>query len=214
MSLTNVGGEHLYRASVQLMAGLDACRNSPEACLALVKRLARTLGREPDGYPCLLKLLLIVAEHGSADERRLLSETLALGLRRGDLPSGAVSMWGGSSAWPSATSAFEGLSAAQLQMGHTASAAAPRRWLGPLEYLTAWRFQKTQHPPLEHAVYRRSMAMLIDLLDQDASCRKLYPAHLRRLVDEAVDGQFTRQTRQALMRLADTWESGSPASQT
>ncbi|MGY6555237.1 MAG: hypothetical protein ACXIUM_12040 [Wenzhouxiangella sp.] len=209
MRLQQIDGERLYCASAQLVAGLEACRSSPEAGLALVKRLARTLGREPDGYPCLLKLLLVVAEYGNAEERRLLAQTLALGLRRGDLPSGSVSLWGGSTAWPANVSASAGLSALELMMAQTT--VSPRRSLGPLEYLTAWRFQKTQHPPLEHAIYRRSMALLLDLLNQDASCRKLYPVHLRRVVDEAVDGQFTGQTRQALLRLADAWESESPA---
>ncbi len=202
-------GERLHRAATQLVAGLETCRDYPEARLALVKRLARSLGQGSDGYPVLLKLMLMVAELGTVSQRQLLAETLALGLRRGDLPAGAVSMWGSSGATPMPAASLDSLSVGQLQLGLAAAATPPQRWLGPLEYLTAWRFQKTQHAPLAAELYLRSMALLIDLMDLDPSCRALYPAHLRRLAEDAIDGQFTESTRDALRRLADSWESST-----
>lgn len=197
----------LVDASSRLLAALSACGDSGEAGLAVVNRLARKLGREPDGFAVFIKLLLIISASGTPEQQRQLARIFSLGLRRGDLPSGLVSLWGGSSLWPVGVP----VQAGHFQINQRSS--TPQRQLAPVEYLTAWHFQRTQQPQLDGELYATSLARLIELLNQDEECRTMYPRHLRQAAEDPAEGLFSRATRERLLTLAKGWEAGDPPEQ-
>jgi hypothetical protein len=82
-----------------------------ERGLAMLKTLNGRFG--DSRYPAFLKLLLIVAESKNTEAKRRLADAIALGLRRGDAPSGVLTSWGATRYW----SAREPLRAGMLPGG-------------------------------------------------------------------------------------------------
>jgi hypothetical protein len=172
-----------------------------EFCLAMLKQLNRRFGEH--GYPGFLKLLLIVAgsEHGIARQR--LADCLALGIRRGDAPSGVLTSWGATRFWSVQTPLHSGMLPGNI-MG-----LAPRRQLDPLEYLTVWFSQRTHRPYLGEFTYRDCLTKLLDLFSVSAVARLWYPRKIE--ADLAgIEGAFTRQTRRRLSLIAEGWKQGQP----
>lgn len=205
-------GPRWREAAARLVQALRRAEDD-EQRLALLLRLARGLGQTRSGvgngavgdygYPAFLKLLLIIGESANDQAQRQLADTLAMALRRMDLPSGSLTSWG-AGAMPTAT---QTASMAQLSGGYVST--APKRQLGPVEYLTVWYCQRTQRPYLGEDSFRRAMRDLIALLDRNQELRRLYPL---KLLAEAADGQegaFTRRTRDRLQALADAWQRGA-----
>ena len=118
-------------ADERLLATLRR-HSDPDFQVALLKRIARHLGDE--NYPVFLKLLCVVGESDDATAQHLLAESLRHAIQRDDLPSGTVTSWGVAEAWGHFPPA---------PMATWFSNAAPRRGLGPIEYLTAWYGQST-----------------------------------------------------------------------
>jgi hypothetical protein len=173
-----------------------------EFCLAVLKQLNRRFGEH--GYPGFLKLLLIVAgsEHGSARQR--LADCLALGVRRGDAPSGVLTSWGATRFWSSQTALHSGMLPGNI-LG-----VAPRRQLDPLEYLTVWFSQPTHRPYLGEITYRDCLTKLLDLFNASDVARLWYPRKIE--ADLAgIEGAFTRQTRRRLGLIAEGWKQGQAA---
>ncbi len=178
--------------------------------LALLKRLAKRFGEL--GYPGFLKLLLVIAESDDVQAQQQLADALALGLSRVDVPSGELTSWGGSSAWPALQSPeLQSLDAHTLS--HLADARAPRRQLGPIEYLTVWYCQRTQRPYLSEDAYREALAKLVALIDRNPQARELYPLRIESDIVNGREGSYTRQTRDRLLALAAAWRAGHDAEQ-
>lgn len=173
-----------------------------ELRLALLKRLNRRFGDH--GYPGFIKLLLIVAESEDPAAREQLAETIALGLRRGDAPSGVLTSWGATRFWDTPRPLHAGMLPGNLQ------GSAPRRLLDPLEYLTVWFCQRTHRPYLSAPGYQDSVTRLVELFNASPLARQVYPLKIE--ADLAgVEGAFTRQTRQRLATLAAAWKQGQTA---
>jgi hypothetical protein len=183
---------------------VQALEHNPdeELCLAVLKQLNRRLGDH--GYPGFIKLLLIVAECNNAAAQQRLADTLALGLRRGDTPSGVLTSWGATRFWSTRQPLPSG------RLPGNMLGVAPRRQLDPIEYLTVWFSQRTHRPYLGEGTYRSSLERLLDLFNRSADARLWYPMKIE--ADLAgIEGAFTRQTRQRLGMLADAWKQGQPA---
>jgi hypothetical protein len=191
-----------WRESAARLAQVLDSSADDELCLSVLKQLNRRFGDH--GHPGFLKLLLIVAESSNVRAQRRLADALALGLRRGDAPSGALTSWGATQFW----SMQQPLNAGMLP-GNLASI-APRRQLDPIEYLTAWFSQRTHRPYLGEATYRGCLERLLRLFDTSPLARQWYPLKIE--ADLAgIEGAFTRQTRQRLGTLVDAWKQGQPA---
>lgn len=174
-----------------------------ELCLAVLKQLCRRFGDQ--GYSGFLKLLLIIAESNHTQGQRRLADIFALGLRRGDAPSGVLTSWGATRFW----SAEEPLRAGMLP-GNLLGV-APRRQLDPLAYLTVWHSQRTHRPYLTEATYRTCLARLIELFNGSPAAREWYPLKIE--ADLAgIEGAFTRLTRERLNILVKAWKDGQPPS--
>lgn len=195
-------------AAGRLAQSLDAS-SDPGLRLALLKRLTRHFGEL--GYPGFIKLLLIVAESDDRRAQQQLADTIALGLSRADLPSGELTSWGGSHAWPAAANLQTAMPAHTLSA--LAGARAPRRLLGPVEYLTVWFCQRTQRPYLSEPRYRETLARLVALIDLSPQARELYPLRIEADLQHGREGSYTRQTRERLAALAAAWKKGLPAAE-
>ena len=172
-----------------------------EVCLTTLKHLRRRFGDH--GYPGFLKLLLIIAESERPDARRRLADAIALGLRRGDAPSGVLTSWGATRFWSSQTALRAGM------LPGNALGMAPRRQLDPLEYLTVWFSQPTHRRYLGDRTYRECLNRLIELFNTSEVARHWYPLKIE--ADLAgTEGAFTRHTRQRLAALAAAWKQGLP----
>jgi len=173
-----------------------------ELCLAVLKQLNRRFGEQ--GYPGFLKLLLIVAESGHGAAQQRLADCMALGLRRGDAPSGVLTSWGATRFWSTQTPLRAGMLPGNIV------GVAPRRQLDPLEYLTVWFSQRTHRPYLGELTYRESLTRLLGLFDTSTVARLWYPLKIE--ADLAgIEGAFTRQTRKRLAVIAAGWKQGQPA---
>ncbi|MFC4727758.1 hypothetical protein [Coralloluteibacterium thermophilus] len=196
--------EALRQAATRLLAAL-AAHPDPEYRLAVLKRVARRLGE--DGYPTFLRVLNVIAESDDAAAQRLVADTFGVALRRMDLPGGALSSWGAArlpeGGSPLAASAFSG----------RFFGAAPRRSLGPVEYLTVWHLQRTQRQELGAPVFRRAMSQLISLFNRSDEARSLYPQKLAADAQNELEGGYTRATRERLGALAAAWSSGQSPEQ-
>jgi hypothetical protein len=175
-----------------------------ERCLAVLKLLCRRFGDH--GYPGFLKLLLIVGESGSGVGKQRLSEAIALGLRRGDVPSGVLTSWGATRFWTAHQPLHSGM------LPGNSMGIAPRRQLDPLAYLTVWFCQRTHRPYLSEPTYRTCVARLVELFNSSSAARQLYPLKIEADLS-GIEGAFTRQTRQRLAALADSWKRGLPKDQ-
>ena len=173
-----------------------------ELCLAVLKQLNRRFGEQ--GYPGFLKLLLIVAESGHGAAQQRLANCMALGLRRGDAPSGVLTSWGATRFWSNQTPLRAGMLPGNIV------GVAPRRQLDPVEYLTVWFSQRTHRPYLGELTYRESLTRLLGLFDTSTVARLWYPLKIE--ADLAgIEGAFTRQTRRRLAVIAAGWKQGQPA---
>jgi hypothetical protein len=175
-----------------------------ERCLAVLKLLCRRFGDH--GYPGFLKLLLIVGESGTRVGKQRLSEAIALGLRRGDVPSGVLTSWGATRFWTAQQPLHSGM------LPGNSMGVAPRRQLDPLAYLTVWFCQRTHRPYLSESTYQTCVAKLVELFNSSSSARQLYPLKIEADLS-GIEGAFTRQTRQRLAALADSWKQGLPTVQ-
>ena len=172
-----------------------------EVCLTTLKQLCRRFGDH--GYPGFLKLLLIIAASDNADAQRKLADAIALGLRRGDAPSGVLTSWGATRFWSNQTPLRSGM------LPGNALGMAPRRQLDPLEYLTVWFSQPTHRRYLGERTYRDCLNRLIDLFNTSEVARYWYPLKIE--ADLAgIEGAFTRHSRQRLAALAAAWKQGLP----
>jgi hypothetical protein len=175
-----------WRESAARLALVLESTADQELCLAVLKQLNRRFGDH--GYPGFLKILLIISESTNAGAKRRLADTFAVGLRRGDVPSGVLAAWGATDV----------------------SSSAPRRQLDPIEYLTAWFSQRTYRPCLADATYRECLIRLVELFNTSAHARQWYPLKIE--ADLAgVEGAFTHQTRERLGILVNAWKQGRPA---
>ncbi len=172
--------------------------NDEEYRLALLKRVVKRLG--DGGYPHFLKLLLTIAQSRDERAKRLLAETLALGLKKMDLPGGELTSWGASSFSAQNETAIN----ASLLSGMVL-AGAPKRSFGPIEYLTVWYGQSTQRKRLSLETYQRSLQQLIELLQQSAIANKLYPVKLEADARNELEGAYTRTTRERMLLIARAW---------
>jgi hypothetical protein len=190
-----------WRESAARLAQFLESTSEQEVCLTTLKHLCRRFGDH--GYPGFLKLLLVIAESERCEAQRRLADAMALGLRRGDLPSGVLTSWGATRFWSSQTPLRAGM------LPGNALGVAPRRQLDPLEYLTVWFSQPTHRRYLGEWTYRQCLARLIDLFNMSDVARHWYPLKIE--ADLAgIEGAFTRQTRQRLAALADAWKQGLP----
>jgi hypothetical protein len=187
-------------AATRLVLGLRGA-GGDELRLAILKRLVRRFGEH--GYPGFIKLLLIVAESSDSQAKRQLAQSIALGLKRGELPSGQLTSWGATSLWSSGQPLRAGL------LSNSALRAAPRRSLGPIEYLTVWYCQSTQRPYLSEARYREALTRLIELLNHSTEAQQLYPLKLEADIAAGLEGAFTRLTRERLAALAAEWKKNA-----
>ena len=191
-----------WRESAARLAGLLERTADAELCLAVLKQLNRRFGEH--GHPGFIKLLLILAESDNELARQRLADALALGLRRGDAPTGVLTSWGATRFWSGEQTLRAGMLPGNI-LG-----LAPRRQLDPLEYLTVWFSQRTHRPYLSEQTYRECLCRLIGLFDTSALARQCYPLKIE--ADLAgFEGAFTRQTRQRLAILAEAWKQGLPA---
>lgn len=177
------------------LAGALHSERSAEYRLALLKRLARRLGEE--AYPVFLKLLSIIAESDDDVAKTAIAEALVVAVNRMDLPSGQLTSWGGSNLRGEASG--EG-------------ATAPRRQLGPIEFLTAWYAQRTQLPQLDEHHYAQTLSLLIELCNHSEELRRLYPAKLVADSRNELEGAYTRVTREALATIAREWNGAASPS--
>ncbi len=200
--MTAIPSPQVLRQSADRLVSSLAAHADPEYRLTVLKRLVRRLGE--DGYPLFLRLLNVIAESDDARAQRLLADTFGTALRRMDLPGGALSSWGATrlpdSAGPLAASALSG----------QFFGAAPRRSLGPIEYLTVWHLQRTQRSELSAAVFRSSLARLVALFNRSDEARALYPQKLAADAQNEMEGAYTRATRERLAAMAAAWSAGQP----
>ena len=200
-SSTDLGAP--WRESGARLASALESSADEERGLAMLKALNGRFG--DNGYPAFLKLLLIVAESTNTEAKRRLADAIALGLRRGDAPSGVLTSWGATRFW----STREPLRAGMLP-GNLLGV-APRRMLDPIEYLTVWFSQRTHRPYLTESAYRDCLARLIELFNCSRTAREWYPLKIE--ADLAgIEGAFTRQTCTRLSMLAEGWKSGQSPS--
>ena len=190
-----------WRESAGRLVQMLESATDPELCLAVLKQLARRFGDH--GFPGFLKLLLTVAESSNELARRKLAEAVALGLRRGDAPSGVLTSWGATRFWSDQQPLHAGMLPGNL------FSAPPRRQLDPIEYLTVWFSQRTHRPYLSEAAYHECLIRLLALFNSSPLAREWYPLKIE--ADLAgIEGAFTRQTRQRLAILVETWKQGQP----
>lgn len=190
-----------WRESAARLVQMLESPTEAEACLAVLKQLTRRFGDH--GFPGFLKLLLTVAESSNEAARRKLADAVALGLRRGDAPSGVLTSWGATRFWSDQQPLH-----ARMLPGNLLSA-PPRRQLDPIEYLTVWFSQRTHRPYLSEATYHECLIRLLALFNGSPQAREWYPLKIE--ADLAgIEGAFTRQTRQRLSLLVDAWKQGQP----
>jgi len=190
-----------WRESAARLAQLLESSADAELSLAVLKQLTRRFGDQ--GFPGFLKLLLTVAESSNEAARRKLADAVALGLRRGDAPSGVLTSWGATRFWSDRQPLHAGMLPGNLL------SAPPRRPLDPIEYLTVWFSQRTHRPYLSEAAYHECLLRLVTLFNSSPAAREWYPLKIE--ADLAgIEGAFTRQTRQRLGILVETWKQGQP----
>jgi hypothetical protein len=190
-----------WRESAQRLTAFLEVSDDDERCLAVLNLLCRRFGDH--GYPGFLKLLLMIGDNSGTVAKQRLADGVALGLRRGDVPSGVLTSWGATRFWASQQPLHAGM------LPGNARGVAPRRQLDPLAYLTVWFCQRTHRPYLSEATYRTCVVTLVDLFNCSRAARQLYPLKIAADLS-GIEGAFTRQTRQRLGALAESWQRGQP----
>lgn len=191
-SATHPLAEPLLETTRRLIGALQQ-EPSGDMRLVLAKRLLRQLG--DDAYPVFLKILLIVAESEDAAAKQMIADLLATAAQRMDLPSGQLSAWGGSSRGEH-----------DENLPGASATPARRRLLGPIEYLTVWYCQQTQRPMLDESLYADALRKLLTLFGLNQQLRELYAGKLAADAGNQLEGTFTRDSRDILSRLAQSWQ--------
>jgi hypothetical protein len=195
---------HPWQQSARRLIAFLETTDDPERTLTVLNLLCRRFGDH--GYPGFIKLLLIIGDSAAMLAKQRLSDAIALGLQRGNVPSGALTSWGATRFWASQQSLHSGM------LPGNSMGVAPRRQLDPLAYLTVWFCQRTHRPFLSESTYGRCVVILLDLFNCSRAAREVYP--LKIAADLAgIEGAFTRQTRQRLRALAESWQQDLPAAQ-
>jgi hypothetical protein len=192
---------HPWQQSAQRLIVFLETTDDTERALAVLNLLCRRFGDH--GYPGFLKLLLIIGNSTATLAKQRLSDAIALGLQRGNVPSGVLTSWGATRFWASQQSLHAGM------LPGNSMGVAPRRQLDPLAYLTVWFCQRTHRPFLSESTYSSCMVTLLRLFNCSRAARELYP--LKITADLAgIEGAFTRQTRQRLGAMAQSWQQDLP----
>ncbi|MFP4061635.1 MAG: hypothetical protein ACLFS2_02455 [Halochromatium sp.] len=202
VDLEQVGSSWLEVAA-RLAAALRASPGD-EAASATLRQTVRMLGGV--GYPGFLKILKLIAESDDTAAKRDVAHAVGVCLQRADPPAGELTSWGASSLWP------EDETIPADELAFRASGVAPRRSLGPIEYLTVWYCQRTQRPLLSERVYGDTVGRIIALLNHDATARQVYPVRLESELATGPEGAYTRRTRLCLTRIAEGWKAGDEPS--
>ena len=90
---------HPWRQSAQRLIAFLETTDDPERSLTVLNLLCRRFGDH--GYPGFIKLLLIIGDSAALLAKQRLSDAIALGLRRGNVPSGVLTSWGATRFWAS-----------------------------------------------------------------------------------------------------------------
>jgi hypothetical protein len=177
---------------------LDALTRNPSADTraAILNRVARRLGDE--WYPVFIKIACVIGESEDDAAKRVLADSLAYAMKKGDLPSGSLTSWGSSGDWMSAPTGVP----------QSFFRAAPRRSLGPIEYLSSWHSQSTNRAPLSDDVYRTSLASLLQLFNASPAAARVYQVKLLADSVNELEGTFTAVTRARLSTIASLWSKG------
>lgn len=197
---TAIPSPDALRAAADRLVSALAAHDNPEYRLTVLKRLVRHLGEER--YPVFLRLLSVIAESDDARAQRLVAETFGAALRRMDLPGGALSSWGATQL-PDSRQSFSPSAFSGQFFG-----SAPRRLLGPVEYLVVWHLQRTQRGSLGDAAFRGTLAHLVALFNRSDDARTLYPQKLAADAQNELEGAYTRATRDTLAAIAAAWRAG------
>ena len=193
-----------WQQSAQRLIAFLETTDDPERSLTVLNLLCRRFGDH--GYPGFIKLLLIIGDSAAMPAKQRLSDAIALGLQRGNVPSGVLTSWGATRFWASQQSLHAGM------LPGNSMGVAPRRQLDPLAYLTVWFCQRTHRPFLSESTYQRCVVTLLDLFNCSRAAREVYPLKIAADLT-GIEGAFTRQTRQRLGALAESWQRDLPASQ-
>lgn len=179
---------------------IAALVRNPDADIraAILNRVARRLGDE--WYPVFIKIACVVGESDDEDAQKLLADALAHAMKKGDLPSGSLTSWGGSGALNTAPAGVPG----------SFFRASPRRNLGPIEYLSCWHSQSTNRSPLTDDLYRVSLTSLLRLFNASSAAARAYCVKLQADSVNELEGTFTAVTRHRLAAVADLWSQGLP----
>lgn len=164
---------------------------------SILNRVARHLGDE--WYPVFIKIACVIGESQDEAAKRLVADSLAYAMKKGDLPSGSLTSWGVSGNWMAAPS---GVPQSYFR-------AAPRRSLGPIEYLSSWHSQSTNRAPLSDDVYRTSLASLLHLFNASPAAARIYQIKLQSDSMHEIEGTFTAITRARLAMIAELWAAAA-----
>jgi hypothetical protein len=190
-------------AAQQLMHALAQSQDE-EYRLALLKRIVRRLG--PTGYPRFLKLLLTVAQSRDERAKKALADVFAYALRKMDLPGGEMTSWGASSM------GADGETMSASALSGVFFSGAPKRAFGPIEYLSAWFGQSTQRRRLSAQSYQDALQALLTLFSYSPQAAALYQQKLEADAKTEMEGAYTRQTRERMRAIAQSWRDGLPPS--
>jgi hypothetical protein len=191
-----------WQQSAQRLIAFLETTDDPDRTLTVLNLLCRRFGDH--GYPGFIKLLLIIGDSAALLAKQRLSDAIALGLQRGNVPSGVLTSWGATRFWASQQSLHAGM------LPGNSMGVAPRRQLDPLAYLTVWFCQRTHRPFLSESTYQRCVVTLLDLFNCSRAAREVYPLKIAADLT-GIEGAFTRQTRQRLGALAESWQQDLPA---
>ncbi len=188
-----VDDSQMMDMAARLVHALETAE-SDEVKLALLNSVAARLGAV--GFPAFIKLLVMVSDSGYQKGQRLLADSLVLGVKRSDLPSGDLTAWG----VDHAATMDKPFLAGDIQRF-----ASPRRKFDPIEYLVVWRCQKTQHPYLSDDIFAETLLGLIKLLSHNAEACQVYPAKIQDDLDRSLEGAYMSRSRLCLQALSSTW---------
>lgn len=177
---------------------LDALTQPSNADLrsAVLNRVAKQLGDE--WYPAFIKIACVIGESDDEAAKRVLADSLAQAMKKGDLPSGSLTSWGVSDEWMPPPAGVP----------RSFFRAAPRRSLGPIEYLSSWHSQSTNRAPLSDDVYRTSLTSLLQLFNASPAAARIYQIKLQSDSINELEGTFTAITRARLSTIASLWSQG------
>ena len=83
---------HPWQQSAQRLIAFLEVTADTERTLTVLNLLCHRFGDH--GYPGFLKLLLIIGDSADLLAKQRLSDAVALGLQRGNVPSGVLTSWG------------------------------------------------------------------------------------------------------------------------